>query len=64
MLELFKAITTNKKEIIIFALIMLIAILLLIGTLIHFPIPSPTEFIGELLDPIVKPIEHWIKGES
>jgi hypothetical protein len=63
MLELFKVIKTKRKEMIIFASFMLTTIALIIAYTL-FPIPSPTDIIGTLLHPLVKPIQLWIKGGS
>jgi hypothetical protein len=54
----------EKKEIVVFSSSLLLSVMLYIGVALHLPIPSPTEVIGQFLDPIVRPIRYWIKGGS
>lgn len=54
----------KKKELVVFTSSLLLAVMLYIGVAIHLPIPSPTEVIGQLLEPVVRPIVLWMKGGS
>jgi hypothetical protein len=54
----------KKKEMVVFSTSLFLAVMLYIGVALHLPIPSPTEVIGKLLEPIVRPIVLWIRGGS
>lgn len=54
----------KKKEMVVFSTSLFLAVILYIGVALHLPIPSPTEVIGKLLEPIVRPIVLWIRGGS
>jgi hypothetical protein len=51
----------SKKELIVFSSSMIIAMLLYIGVGLHLPIPTPAEVLGNILNPLVSPIDHWMK---
>ncbi|QGQ97885.1 hypothetical protein EHS13_24855 [Paenibacillus psychroresistens] len=64
MRTIWKKMKSNKKETMIFSSTMLLAVILFLCMALNIPIPSPTLYIGNLLEPIVKPIALWLKGDS
>ncbi|GGG03223.1 hypothetical protein [Paenibacillus abyssi] len=52
----------RKKEWIVFTVSLLIAMALYISVGLHLSIPSPTEMIGNWLEPFIKPIVKWTEG--
>jgi hypothetical protein len=54
----------RKKDMVVFSSTMLLAIIINICVALNLPLPSAAEVVGNMLEPIVKPIVHWIKGGS
>jgi hypothetical protein len=52
----------KRGELIIFSLSLLMALSLYIIMSLHPSIPSLSQLIGKLLEPIAKPIVSWTKG--
>ncbi|MEK3916878.1 hypothetical protein [Paenibacillus sp. FSL H7-0331] len=51
----------SKKEMIVFSSFMIIAMLFYMGVGLHLPIPTPAEVLGNILNPLVSPIDKWMK---
>jgi hypothetical protein len=64
MRAIWKSMKSKKKETLLFISTMLLAVILFVCMALRLPIPSPTLVIGKLLEPVVKPIDHWLKGDS
>jgi hypothetical protein len=64
MRAIWKTIKSKKKETLLFVSTMLIAVMLFVCMALHLPILSPTIVIGNVLEPVVKPIAQWLKGDS
>jgi hypothetical protein len=52
----------ERKEMIIFSVSLLLALILFISVALDLPIPSLSEVIGKFLEPMAKPIVSWTKG--
>jgi hypothetical protein len=61
-IRLFKQ--KKVKEMIVFSLSLLIAMTIYMIVVLRLPIPTPTELIENLLEPIIKPIVLWTGGGS
>jgi hypothetical protein len=64
MLAIWKSMKAKRKEMLLFMSTMLLAVILFVCMALRLPVPSPTLIIGNLLDPVVKPITQWLKGGS
>lgn len=51
----------EKKELVIFSVILFVGVALYIGIIFDLPIPNAFNLIAKLLEPIYKPIVAWIK---
>jgi hypothetical protein len=51
-----------RNEMIIFSVSLLIALTLNITVALNLSLPSISEVMGKVLEPIVKPIVRWTKG--
>jgi hypothetical protein len=54
----------KKKEMVIFLVLLLLGLTLSFIVALHPDVPSPTEMIENLLQPLAKPIVHWLKGAN
>jgi hypothetical protein len=61
---IWKSMKAKRKEMLLFMSIMLLAVILIVCMALRLPVPSPTLVIGNLLEPVVKPITQWLKGGS
>jgi hypothetical protein len=64
MLAIWKSMKSKKKEVLLFTSTFVLAVVFMVAMALHLPIPSPTILIGNLLEPVVKPITQWLKGDS
>ncbi len=64
MQKVWSLLKANKKESTLFIATFVFAVTFYICVNLHLPIPSPTIIIGNVLEPLVKPIAHWLKGAS
>jgi hypothetical protein len=64
MLAIWKSMKSKRKEMLLYILSFVLAVILFVCMALHLPVPSPTLIIGNLLEPVVKPITQWLKGDS
>jgi hypothetical protein len=64
MLAIWKSMKSKRKELLLFITTFVLAVTLFVCMALHLPVPSPTIVIGNLLEPVVKPITQWLKGDS
>jgi hypothetical protein len=64
MLAIWKSMKSKKKEVLLFISTFVLAVILFVCIALRVPIQSPTILIGKLLEPVVKPVQQWLKGDS
>jgi uncharacterized membrane protein len=64
MLAIWKSLKSKRKEMLLYISSFVLAVILFVCMALRLPVPSPTLIIGNLLEPVVKPITQWLKGDS
>jgi hypothetical protein len=64
MLAIWKSMKSKRKEMLLYISSFVLAVILFVCMALRLPVPSPTLIIGNLLEPVVKPITQWLKGDS